>query len=174
DSSGANAPSTNTSRRLSISASNAPASFARALAAASGGIASGFASRISARKSVYFHSSMRRCGSPTAENRSNAAARIGAAPGSLPFAACHSAASCCSAAFFIRVSSAIFLFRRDGGFLELRVAARLQLVRQLLAAGLHDAALREHVHDVRHDVIEQALIVRDDDEAALRRTQPVD
>ena len=107
DSSGANAPSTKTSLRLSISESSAPASLARVLAAASGGPANGLASRISARKSVYFHSSTRRCGSPVAPKRSNAAARSDAAPGSLPFAACHSAASCCSAAFFIKVSSAM-------------------------------------------------------------------
>ncbi len=44
--------------------SAAPAFLARALAAASGGAASGFASRISARRSVYFHSSTRRCGRP--------------------------------------------------------------------------------------------------------------
>ena len=36
---------------------------------------SGLASRISARRSVYFHSSTRRCGSPCAANRSNACAR---------------------------------------------------------------------------------------------------
>ena len=86
DSSGTNAPSTKTMRRPSIGAKAAPASLARALAAASGGAASGFASRISARRSVYFHSSTRRCGRPAVSNRRNAASRRSAAPGSSRFA----------------------------------------------------------------------------------------
>ena len=57
------------------SPSERPASFARAFAAASGGGASGLASRISARRSVYFHSSTRRCGSPVRANCANAASR---------------------------------------------------------------------------------------------------
>ncbi len=50
-------------------------------------------------------------------------------------------------------------------FLVLDVAARLEFERKLLAAGLHDAAAREHVHHVWHYVIEQALIVGDHHEA---------
>ena len=40
------------------------------------------------------------------------------------------------------------------------VAARLELERKLLAAGLDDAARLHHVHVVGHDVVEQALVVR--------------
>ena len=64
-------------------ANTGPASFSRANTAASGRGASGFASRINARRSVYFHSSTRRCGRPVAANCSNAAARSGAGPGRL-------------------------------------------------------------------------------------------
>jgi hypothetical protein len=35
-------------------------------------------------------------------------------------------------------------------------------------------ARRQHMHDVRHDVVEQALVVGDDDHAALGRAQRVD
>ena len=42
------------------------------------------------------------------------------------------------------------------------------------AAGLHDAALGHDVHDVGLDVVEQALVVGDDQEAAVRRPQRVD
>ena len=42
---------------------------------ASGGDANGLASRIRARRSVYFHSSMRRCGSPSASKRPKAVSR---------------------------------------------------------------------------------------------------
>ncbi len=72
DNSGTKAPSTNTMRRASIAASIAPALAACAFAAASGGPASGLASRIRARRSVYFHSSTRRCGRPSAAKRPNA------------------------------------------------------------------------------------------------------
>ncbi len=72
DNSGTNAPSTKTRRRVSTSPRIAPAFLARVLAAASGGAASGFASRISARRSVYFQSSTRRCGRPSLANRPKA------------------------------------------------------------------------------------------------------
>src|SRR5258705_2963899 len=183
ESSGTNAPSTNRMRRPSIEASAAPASLARALAAASGGGASGFASRMRARRSVYFHSSTRRFGSPAAAKRSNAVARSNAGPGSLSLAVTKLSARAVSAAVLIGSTSAFTTQRlrwRSRGpasrhlFLVLRVALGLELERQLLAAGAHDPPAREHVHDIRHDVIEQALIVRDDDEAALRRPQPID
>ena len=109
DSSATNAPSTNTSRRVSTSPSKAPAVFARALAAASGGAASGLASRISARKSVYFQSSMRRCGRPILAKTSNAAARCSAiapSPGSRPRACEKACASAVSAAVLMMATSA--------------------------------------------------------------------
>ena len=68
--------------------------------------ASGFASRISARRSVYFHSSTRRCGSPAASNRLNADSRAAAAPGSFPFAVANATLSAVSAAVLIgRISA---------------------------------------------------------------------
>ena len=61
---GANTPSTSTSLRAPAIACAFTASAARFSAAASGAGASGSTSRISARRSVYFHSSIRRCGRP--------------------------------------------------------------------------------------------------------------
>src|SRR5216684_2191189 len=174
ESSGTNAPSTNMRRRASIQASAAAALAARALAAASGAPASGFASRMSSRRSVYFQSSMRRCGRPSVSKRRNASSRSAAteaAPGSARLATAKVSASAVSAAVLIGPISAFISCRL---FPVLRVAAGVELQRQLLAAGFHDAALGEDVHHVRHDVIEQALIVRDHHETALGRTQPVD
>ena len=49
------------------------------------------------------------------------------------------------------------------------VAAALELERQRpVAAACSDAAARQHVHVVRHDVVEQALVVRDQHDGALR------
>ncbi len=109
ESSGAKAPSMKTMRRPSIEASAAPALLARALAAASGAPASGLASRISARRSVYFHSSTRRCGRPLVLNCRKASARSVAsapAPGSRPLAAAKLSASAVSAAVLIGRTSA--------------------------------------------------------------------
>src|SRR5262245_21132638 len=170
DSSGTNTPSTKTMRRASIDAISFPAACPRALAAAPGAPASGLASRISARRSVYFHSSTRRCGRPAAAKRSNAVARKSVGPGRRLFASSQPAASCCSAAVLMTATSAI----SDGLFLVLRVAARLDLQRQLLAAGVRDAPAREHMHHVRNDIVEEPLIVRDHHEGALGRAQPVD
>src|SRR5215470_14379107 len=170
ESSGTNAPSTNRSRRASIQASAAAALVARVLAAASGGPASGLASRMSARRSVYFQSSMRRCGRPPLSKRRKASSRsaaMAAAPGSARLAAAKFSASAVSAAVLIGRISAFISCRL---FPILRVAAGFELERQLLAAGFDDAALGEDVHHVRHDVVEQALVVRDHDEAALGRT----
>ena len=61
---GANTPSTSTSRRTPLIACSFRAAAARFSAAASGAGASGSTSRISARRSVYFQSSIRRCGRP--------------------------------------------------------------------------------------------------------------
>lgn len=49
-----------------------------------------------------------------------------------------------------------------------------QLERQFRAAGFDDAAIGEHVHHVRLDVIEQALVVGDDQERAIGRAQRID
>src|ERR671937_826778 len=176
ESSGTSAPSTNTMRRASTSASVASAALARAFAAASGKPASGFASRMSARRSVYFHSSTRRCGRPSVSKRRNASSRstptVGG-PGSARLTAAKLVASAVSAAVLIGRTSAFIASSRHL-FLVLRVAGRLEVERQLLVAGLHDAAARKHVHHVRHDVVEQPLVVRDHDEAARGRAQRID
>src|SRR5712691_3702411 len=179
ESSATKAPSTKVIRRAPMPASSAPAPFARRFARASGTAASGFASRISARRSVYFHSSTRRCGRPSASKASNAAARRSAmrqSPGSFARTAANASASAVSAAVFIGlISGRITIFAGSGRLgLVFGVAARLQLQRQILAAGLHDPALGEHVHHVGHDVVEQTLVVRDHDRGAVGRTQPVD
>src|SRR5437870_100183 len=175
DSSATNAPSTNTRRRHSTSARIWAAVWARALVAASGTLASGLASRISARRSVYFHSSTRRCGRPCASNRRNAASRSAAmaSPARPALRAANASARACSAAVLIGRTSAFMISGRLL-FAELGIAAGFELERQLLAAALHDAAAGEHVHHVGHDVVEQPLIVRDDHHGAVRRAQGVD
>src|SRR5262245_42082302 len=70
--------------------------------------------------------------------------------------------------------SVVLRFPSGHFFLVFGVAARFKLVRQLLAAGAHDAAARQDVHHVGYDVVEQALIMRDDHKRSLRRAQPVD
>ena len=62
---GANTPSTSTTRRTPAMACSFRAVAARFSAAASGAAASGSTSRISTRRSVYFQSSIRRCGRPS-------------------------------------------------------------------------------------------------------------
>ena len=47
------------------------------------------------------------------------------------------------------------------------VAARLELLGQLRVAALHDAAVDEQVHDIRVEVVEQALVVGDGHDAEL-------
>ena len=87
-----------------------PPSSRRALAAASGGLASGFASRMSARRSVYFQSSMRRWGKPSFANTSKAASRCSATappPGSRVRASAKACASAVSAAVLMTFTSAI-------------------------------------------------------------------
>src|SRR5262249_14877369 len=124
----------------------------------SAGSASGLASRINARRSVYFHSSMRRCGRPLASKRRNASSRSATTaplPGNLPRVAAKAELSACSAGVFMASHP-----RTSGRLtLELGIAFGLELERELLAAGLHDAAVGQNMHDVRHDVIEQSLIV---------------
>src|SRR5215467_12717112 len=176
ESSGTKAPSTNTTRRASIAGSVARTPLARAFAAVSGTPASGLASRMSARKSVYFHSSTRRCGKPSVSKRRKASSRsapTAPAPGSAPLTAAKLCASAVSAAVLIGRTSAFIAVSRHL-FLILGIAGGFEIERQLLIAGLHDAAAREHVHHVGHDVVEQALVVRDHHEGALGRAQPID
>ncbi len=50
----------------------------------------------------------------------------------------------------------------------------LEFLGQRLVAGPHDPALRQHMHVIGHDVVEQALVMGDDDHRPVRRPQPVD
>src|SRR5579871_650355 len=179
DSSGTKAPSTNTIRRASRSPASMLRLAIRALATASGICAKGSASRINARRSVYFHSSTRRLGSPSLSKRRNASARNAATPpvpGNAALAVAKLAAKASSAAVLsLRTSASISQFSLLGGVILIgRVTLRLELVRNLLISRAHDAPARQHVHDVRHDVVEQALIVRDHHKGAVRRPQPID
>src|SRR5262245_14426805 len=176
ESSGTKAPSTNTTRRASIAGSMARTSLARAFAAASGTAASGLASRMSARKSVYFHSSTRRFGKPSVSKRRKASSRNAptvSAPGAARLTAAKLCASAAAAAVLIGWTSAFIAVSRHL-LPVLGIAGGFEIERQLLVTGLHDAAAREHVHHIGHDVVEQALIVRDHHERALGRTQPID
>ena len=47
------------------------------------------------------------------------------------------------------------------------ITALFEFERELRAAGPHDPALRHDMHGVGHDIVEQALIMRDDEKAAL-------
>src|SRR5471032_2185157 len=166
ESSGTKAPFTNTSRRASMPG-NGSSVFAALIAAASGGGARGAASRISARRSVYFHSSIRRCGSPLSRKDIAAFSRsfaTGFAFENFARAVSIASASACSAGVRIGFTSAFMASRRlfEGG-----IALFFEFEREFRSAGAHDLALRHHVHDVRHDVVEKALIVGDDDDRAL-------
>ena len=56
---------------------------------------------------------------------------------------------------------------RGRGLREALVAVLLELVGQLRAAGLDDAAADEHVHELRLDVAQDAGVVRDQQDAAV-------
>src|SRR6185437_13265472 len=57
--------------------------------------------------------------------------------------------------------------------LELSIALGFELKSEFLAARLDHTALRQHVHHIRHYVIEQPLIVGDNDHRAFGRAQSV-
>src|ERR1700759_5240226 len=48
------------------------------------------------------------------------------------------------------------------------VAFFLELERERFVAGANQLAVRQDVHEIRHDVVEQTLVVRDHDDRALR------
>src|SRR4029078_12436442 len=60
------------------------------------------------------------------------------------------------------------------GIAHADVSLRLQLVRQLRPAGLDDAAVDEHMDELRLDVVENALVVRDQQHAQIGTGQRVD
>ena len=134
----------------------------------------------SARRSVYFHSSTRRRTVRQARlERTRRTPRRAAPPIASDVAGQPARAS------RYRPAPAIFGLGRgldDGDFrvhastlfLILGIAARFKLERQVLAAGLDDAALRQHVHDIGYDIGEKALVVCDHDGGALEgERQPV-
>src|SRR5579871_4268010 len=181
DSDGAKTPSTSTRRYASTVETAFSAASPRFSAEASGAAASGCTSRISARKSVYFQSSRRRCGRPARSKASKARWRVSA---TLPAPGKRSRTEV-KISLTTRVSLLVWLLanttfipksvtQTSGRVVELGVAGRLQLQRQLLAAAFHDPALRHHVNKVRHDVIQKPLIVRDHHHRPARRTQRVD
>ena len=155
DNSGAKTPSTSTSLLAPVTATGFSAALARFNAAASGFAESGRTSRIRARRSVYFHSSIRRCGSPARSKASKASrlvgdlARTGQAIARRGEQALHRGSR--SQSLPTQRSSQNPL---PSGFLELRVAGFLQLQRELLAAAFDDTALRHHMHIVGHDVVQ--------------------
>src|SRR5437016_2061466 len=53
------------------------------------------------------------------------------------------------------------------------VAARLQVQGQLASSGLDDATFNEDVHEVGRDVVEDALVVRHQDERLIWRAEGV-
>ena len=63
---------------------------------------------------------------------------------------------------------------RGGPLAQPVIAATLEFERKLAAAALDDPAARQHVHLVRHHVVEQPLVVRHEHDRALGRAQCVD
>src|SRR5690606_21855767 len=62
---------------------------------------------------------------------------------------------------------------RGLGFANPTVAAFFELECQFAPARTNDAAAGQHVYEVGNDVVEQTLVVRDDDQGPVRRTQTV-
>src|SRR5690606_27899710 len=56
---------------------------------------------------------------------------------------------------------------------DVGITRLLELLGELLATGLDHTTLVENVNSVRNDVVEQALVVGDDHNRAIRRTQSV-
>ena len=66
------------------------------------------------------------------------------------------------------------LVAAHGCIAELGVARLFKLERKLRPAGARHAPVGKHMHPVRHDVVEQPLIVGDDQHGALGPAQRVD
>ena len=63
----------------------------------------------------------------------------------------------------------------DGRFGDIiAVSALFQFNRQFLAAAADDSTLRHHMHGVRHDVVENTLVMGNDEETAAWRSQRID
>src|SRR5262249_43092411 len=136
--------------------------------------ASGSTSRISARRSVYFHSSIRRFGSPARSKASKASRRASATlpePGKRSRATVNTSFTARPVSVFAK---ATFIPNSVASGCELRVAGLFQLQRQLLATAFDDLALRHHMHEVRDDVVQKPLIVGDHHHRTIGRAQRVD
>src|SRR5690606_8904487 len=87
------------------------------------------------------------------------------------------AARYCSA---IAISGSVLRVRGSADMVSGRVAAilgiagRLEFQRKLLAARAHDASSRHHVHEIRHDVLEEALVMGNDEHRTPGIAQRVD
>src|SRR5437660_8661431 len=126
---------------------------------------------------VYFHSSWSTVGNPSASNRSNDCSRncrsqlgsfdrwVDAARKALPnmFSSTNTADMTLLAPRAFPVAA-----------LQPVVTLLFQFEREFLTAFFHDSSAREHMHKIRNDVVEQALIVRDDDRCLLRTVKFVD
>src|SRR5215207_297123 len=74
----------------------------------------------------------------------------------------------------VSLRPATWLCPRSAHGIDPAVALVFEFQRQFLAARLYDAAVAEHVHEVRHNVVEQTLVVGDDDDCAVRAPESVD
>src|SRR5215467_6094259 len=175
---GACRPSTNTMRCASMAASSSSAaSISRVESSCRSLTAGGRASLRALRKSVHFHCSMRRCGSPSAAKVPMAALRASAMalpPGSFAATASKLRESACSA--LVRVEASVMVAPASSTLegLELGIAALLELDSQLLATGLADLTVGHHVHFIRHDVVEEPLIMGDDEHRPVLRPKLID
>ena len=126
-----------------------------------------------ARRSVYFHASTRRCGSPARSNSAKAASRA-RARGAV-------AGQALARRAVFGGERLLGLGAQDAGLgvhIDLAASGRrlgvvgvallLELERQLLAARADDPARRHDVHEVGHDVVEEPLVVGDDDAPSAR------
>src|ERR1017187_6417826 len=85
------------------------------------------------------------------------------------------APSAIQAATFWRWASSKFIsFQQLHGLRNPIVALRFEFERELLFAGLHDAAIVKHVDKIGNDKIQQPLIMRDDQLRAVGSFQLVD
>src|SRR6202034_2202604 len=119
-------------------------------------------SRSSGRRFAYLQFSSREVGSPLAASAAMAARRR---PALADSAVCAGSSVACSST--MRVVRAVVM--ASGGLAgEPVIAAPFELERERAIAAAGDPPAHQHVHEVRHDVLEQPLIVRDQHAGALR------
>ncbi len=94
-----------------------------------------------------------------------------AAPGSVVSAAVKASRNACSARVWnCLTGNSMLRGLATGGLVaaKLGVTGLLELERELGAAGAGDPAAGEHMHPVRHDIVEQPLVMGDDEHGAIR------